>query len=59
MKDTHGDIFFIETNIHGAIVIYGNLGIRQYYYYSQKTARELYLKECAEKLRYNFKGGAK
>lgn len=27
--------------------------------FSRKTARELYLKECAEKLHYNFKGGAK
>lgn len=33
-------IFFTEKNIHGAIVIYGSLGIRQYYYYTERQARK-------------------
>ena len=53
MKDINNDIFFIETNIHGAIVIYGNIGIRQYYWYTRKDARNAYLKECAKLLCYN------
>lgn len=35
-------IFFVERNIHGAWVIYGELGVRQYYYYTKKEAMDLY-----------------
>ncbi len=44
------DIFFIEQNIHGAWVIYGRLGVKQYYYYTKKQAVEKYKEECARVL---------
>ena len=34
-------IYFIDKNIHGAIVIYGAIGIKQYYYYTQAQAKKL------------------
>lgn len=36
------DIFFIEQNIHGAWVIYGAIGVRQYYGYSKRAAQAKY-----------------
>lgn len=39
-------LFFVEQNIHGAWVIYGALGVRQYYGYTKKEAVERYKKEC-------------
>ena len=39
-------IHFVDKNIHGAWVIYGILGIRQYYGYSKKEAIRLYKNEC-------------
>ncbi len=33
-----GLIFFVERNIHGAWVVYGLCGIKQYYGYSKKEA---------------------
>lgn len=47
---TDEDIWLIEKNIHGAWVIWGVLGIRQYYYYTKKEAKALYLKEVSERL---------
>lgn len=38
-------IYFTEKNIHGAIVIYGANGIKQYYYYTLKEAKRLYINE--------------
>ena len=35
-------IFFVERNIHGAWVIYGELGVKQYYHYTKKEAMNLY-----------------
>lgn len=29
-------IYFMEKNIHGAWVVYGVAGIKQYYYYTKK-----------------------
>ena len=55
-KANNDNIFFVETNIHGAIVIYGNIGIRQYYYYTKTDARKAYLKECNKLLFNNVKG---
>ncbi len=46
-------IYFIERNIHGAIVIYGALGVRQYYYYTKQEARRLYIEECKNTLLYS------
>ena len=40
------NLFFVEKNIHGAWVIYGALGVRQYYGFTKKEAVERYKKEC-------------
>lgn len=48
-------IDFVEKNIHGAWVVYGVLGIRQYYYYTKKEAMAMYKKECKEKVFFNQK----
>lgn len=29
-------VYFMEKNVHGAWVVYGELGVRQYYYYTKK-----------------------
>lgn len=39
-------IDFVEKNIHGAWVVWGDIGIRQYYYYTKKEAMRLYREEC-------------
>ena len=39
-------ILFIERNIRGAVVIYGALGVRQYYDYSVAEARRRYIADC-------------
>ena len=44
------NIFFMERNVRGAWVIYGRLGVRQYYGYSKKKAKEKYLEECKQKI---------
>ena len=49
-KITDNDIWMTERNIHGAWVVYGVLGIRQYYYYTKKEAIALYKKEISERL---------
>lgn len=41
-------ITFVEKNIHGAWVIYGDIGFRQYYGYSERAARRLYNEEAAK-----------
>ena len=41
-------IYFMEKNVHGAWVVYGELGVRQYYYYSKAQARQKYVKEYEE-----------
>ena len=43
------DIYLIERNIRGAWVIYGSIGIRQYYDYTKREAKKLYLEEIKEK----------
>lgn len=40
-----GVIHFIERNVHGAWVIYGIMGIRQYYGYTKAQALEKYRDE--------------
>ena len=45
-----GDIFLIERNIRGAWVIYGRLGVRQYYYYTKQEAVDKYREECGRTL---------
>lgn len=44
------DVFAVEKNIRGACVIYGALGVRQYYGYTRAAAIEAYRKECREKI---------
>ena len=39
-------VYFMEKNVHGAWVVYGELGVRQYYYYTKKEARRRYIEEC-------------
>lgn len=36
-------IYFMEKNIHGAWAVYGVVGIKQYYYYTKKEARQKYI----------------
>lgn len=38
-------IYFLEKNIHGAWVIYGSEGIKQYYY-TKKDAIRKYKEDC-------------
>ena len=42
--------FVLKKNIRGAWVIYGQLGVKQYYYYTKNEALELYKSECKKKL---------
>ena len=39
-------IYFSEKNIHGAWVVYGIDGVKQYYGYTKKEAEERYRKEA-------------
>jgi hypothetical protein len=39
-------IFLTERNIHGAWVIYGVLGVKQYYYYTKAEAMRKYREEA-------------
>lgn len=43
-------IYFTELNIHGAWVIYGRIGIRQYYGYTREQAKKAYKDECFKKV---------
>lgn len=36
-------IFFMEKNVRGAWVIYGQLGVRQYYGFTKSEARKRYI----------------
>lgn len=44
------DVFFVERNVHGAWVIYGSLGVRQYYGYTKEVAVRKYKEEAAKKI---------
>ena len=50
-------IYFMEKNIRGAWVIYGTLGVKQYYYYTKAQAKNLYLDECRKKVFVSQKNG--
>lgn len=41
-------IDFVERNIHGAWVVWGDLGIRQYYGYTKKESMKKYRQEWRE-----------
>lgn len=42
-------IFFTELNIRGAWVVYGRIGIRQYYGYTREQAKKAYKGECLKR----------
>ena len=50
-----GYILAVERNVHGAWVIYGALGVKQYYYYTKQQAIDLYKAECDKKIVENKK----
>lgn len=43
---TNEIIYLSERNKYGAIIIYGILGIKQYYDYTEREARHLYIEEA-------------
>lgn len=43
----------MEKNIRGAWVIYGNLGVRQYYGYTKKESEQKYIEECKNTFTHN------
>lgn len=45
-------IYFVEKNVHGAWVIYGALGVRQYYGYTKQQSKERYRNDCQNTLIY-------
>lgn len=46
-------IYFVEKNIHGAWVIYGINGIKQYYNYSKQEAIRKYKYEARKEILVN------
>lgn len=44
------DVFAVEKNICGAWVIYGALGVRQYYGHTKLQSIAKYRRECREKI---------
>lgn len=45
-------IFFSEKNIHGAWVVYGINGVKQYYGYTKKEAEKKYREEAEKVIIY-------
>lgn len=45
-----GNIWLVERNLRGAWVIYGVLGVRQYYGYTKAEAIKKYQDECESKI---------
>ena len=35
-------VYFIDKNVHGAFVVYGSEGVKQYYGYTKSQALEAY-----------------
>lgn len=44
----NGKIFFMTKNIHGAWVVYGIEGVKQYYGYTKAEARQRYVDSCRQ-----------
>lgn len=44
------DVFAVEKNVRGAWVIYGALGVRQYYGHTKLQSIAKYRRECREKI---------
>ena len=57
----HKNIHLIERNVRGAWVIYGAIGVRQYYGYSKSEAARRYEEEAKKTILENkkTKGGSK
>lgn len=49
-------LYFMEKNIRGAWVVWGVIGMRQYYYYTKAQAKQMYLDECNKTYFVNQKG---
>ncbi len=45
-----GNVHFVEKNVRGAWVVYGALGVRQYYGYTKEEALKRYNDECDKTL---------
>ena len=45
-----GSIYFVEKNVRGAWVIYGRIGVRQYYGHTKRQAIAKYKEECKNTL---------
>ena len=39
-------VWLMKKNIHGAWAVSGVAGIKQYYYYTKKEARQKYIDDC-------------
>ena len=52
-----GNIFLIEKNVRGAWVIYGAIGVKQYYGYTKAQAKQKYIDECQKVNFENIKKG--
>ena len=50
-------ISMVEKNVYGAWVIYGLLGIKQYYGYTKTEAKRRYKAECEKKFFFNKQRG--
>lgn len=49
-------IHLVEYNVHGAVVIYGALGVKQYYGYTKYEAMAAYRDECRRRIFVNHRG---
>ena len=49
-------IHFMEKNIHDVWVVYGLMGVKQYYYYTKAQARQMYIDEYNKNYFVNQKG---
>ena len=50
-------IDFVERNIHGAWVVWGDLGIRQYYGYTKKESMKKYRQVAGNGRSFHLSGG--
>lgn len=46
MAKRYNPIFFMEKNCPGAWIVYGDIGVKQYYYYTKTEAARLYKQEA-------------
>lgn len=51
-------IHLVEYNVHGAVVIYGALGVKQYYGYTKYEAMAAYRDECRRRIFVNHRGAS-